>query len=133
MKKRMTDEHPNITLLNRLDLNNLAGAADLFAEDFVWHFFNPHLPDIAGDYVGLHGLQSLFDKLGSLTGGTFSVHPVSATAMGDELIVVHTKNRLTFQGTPIETDVVVVWRVVDGRFTEVWDIPSVHSVRTMET
>jgi predicted SnoaL-like aldol condensation-catalyzing enzyme len=27
----------------------------------------------------------------------------------------------------LETDVVVVWRIVDGRIAEVWDIPSVYS------
>jgi hypothetical protein len=49
----MIEEHPNISLLKRLDFANLAGAADLFAEDFVWHFFNPRLPDVEGDYFGL--------------------------------------------------------------------------------
>ena len=42
----MTDEHPNLALLKRLDFNNLAGAAGLFAEEFVWHYFNPRLPDV---------------------------------------------------------------------------------------
>ena len=49
------------------------------------------------------------------------------TAVGDELVVTHTKNRMTLQGRPIATDVVVVWRIVDGRIAEVWDIPSVHT------
>jgi hypothetical protein len=59
----MAKEHPNVSLLKRLDLGNIAGAADLFAEDFVWHFFNPLLPDVQGDYVGLTGLQAFFEKL----------------------------------------------------------------------
>ena len=49
------------------------------------------------------------------------------TPIGDELVVTHTKNRLTLQGRSITTDVVVVRRIVNGRIAEVWDIPSVHS------
>lgn len=75
----MTDEHTNLALLKRLDFNNLAGAADLFAEEFVWHFFNPRLPDVHGDYLGLRGLQSFFEKLGAATKGSFEP---SVTRMG---------------------------------------------------
>ena len=31
------------------------------------------------------------------------------------------------EGRQIETDVVVVWRIVDGRISEAWDIPSIHA------
>jgi len=37
----MTEAHPNVSLLKRLDLRNLAAAKDVIAEDVVWHFFNP--------------------------------------------------------------------------------------------
>ena len=124
----MTDEHPNMALLKRLDLGNLAGAGDIFAENFVWHFFNPRLPDVEGDYTGLSGLQTFFEKIGKLTEGTFEVHPISVYVIGDELLVMHNRNRMTLQGMPFETDVVVVWRIVDGRFIEAWDIPSVYTV-----
>lgn len=123
----MTEVHPNVALLSKFDPENLAGAAEIFAEDVVFHFFNPVLPDIQGDYVGLTGVQEFFEKMAKKTAGTFRVNPVSATAAGDELVVVHSKNTLTLEGRQIETDVVVVWRFVDGRITEVWDIPSVHT------
>ena len=71
----MTEEHPNIALLKRLDLGNLAGSANLFAEDVVWHYFNPLLPDIQGDYVGRSGLQAFFKTIAGLTKGTFKVQP----------------------------------------------------------
>ena len=122
----MTDEHPNITLLKRIDLSDIAGSTDVFAEDVVFHYFNPVLPDIQGDYVGLAELQGFFGKLASLTHGTFKVNPVSTTLAGDELVVVHSKNTMILEDQQIETDVVVVWRFVDGRIAEVWDIPSVH-------
>jgi ketosteroid isomerase-like protein len=123
-------EHPNVALLKRLDFGNLDRSAELFAGNFVWHFFNPRLPDLERDYVGLSGLQTFLEKLGALTGGTFTVEPISVAAFGDELVVMHNKNRMILQGMAIETDVVVVWRIVDGRFSEVWDIPSVYAVRT---
>lgn len=129
----MTDEHPNVALLKRVDFGNLAGAADLFAENFVWHFFNPRLPDVEGDYAGVSGLQTFLEKMVALTEGTFKVEPISVTAVGDELLVMHNKNRMTLQGMSIETDVVVVWRIVDGRFSEVWDIPSVYAVHAQKS
>lgn len=128
----MTDEHPNVALLKRVDFGNLAGAADLFEENFVWHFFNPRLPDVEGDYAGLSGLQTFLEKMVALTEGTFRVEPNSVTAVGDELLVMHNKNRMTLQGMSIETDVVVVWRIVGGRFSEVWDIPSVYAVHAQK-
>jgi ketosteroid isomerase-like protein len=123
----MTEEHPNVALLARFDPGNVAESMDVFSEEVVWHYFNPLLPGIQGDYVGQGGVQAFFDEVAKLTGGTFRVSPVSVTAVGDELVVAHTRNTMILDGTQIETDVVVVWRIVEGRITEVWDIPSVHS------
>lgn len=129
----MSKEHSNISLLKRLDLANIAGAADLFAEDFVWHFFNPRLPDVQGDYVGLTGLQAFFAKFETLTDGTFQVEPISITTFGDELVVTHVQDRMILEGQPIEIDAVVVWRIVGGRIAEAWDIPSVHTAHPQTT
>lgn len=123
----MTKERPNIDVLQKFDPRNIAGSAEVLAADVVWHFFNPLLPDIQGDYVGLTGVQTFFEKIGGLTDGTFKVNPISATAIGDELVIVHSQNTMSLENQSIEIDVVVVWRVVDGRITEVWDIPSVYT------
>lgn len=123
----MTKEHSNVSLLNRLDISNLAGSADLFAENFVWHFFNPRLPDLQGDYIGLKGLQSFFEGLAMVSDGSFEVEAISTTPLGDELVVTHVKDRMTLEGRPIEIDAVVVWRIVDGCIAEAWDIPSVYT------
>ena len=124
----MAGEHPNIYVLQKFDPTNIAGSADVLAEGVVWHFFNPLLLDMQGDYVGLTGIQTFFEKIGELTDGTFEVNPISATAIGDELVVAHTKNAMLLKNQQIAIDVVVVWRIVDGRITEVWDIPSVHNL-----
>ena len=124
-----TETHPNVALIMRLDPRNLPAAADLFAEDFVWHYVNPHLPDIQGDYAGVDGLRTFFEKLAALSKGSFRVNPVSATPFGDELVVTHVRNTMTLEdGEPIAIDAVVVWRIVDGRLAEAWDIPSVHTL-----
>lgn len=129
----MVEEHPNIALLNRLDPRDFAAAADIFAPDVVFHFFNPKLPDVQGDYHGLKGIGSFFERMGARSGGTFKVEPVAATAVGDELVVVQTRNSLTLEAQPITVDVVVVWRFVDGLITEVWDIPSAYTAARQPT
>ncbi len=88
----MAEEHVNVSLLKRLDVGNMAAAAALFAQDVVWHFFNPLLPDVQGDYLGLTGVRTFFEKIRALTDDTFQVEPISMTAVGDELVVTHTKN-----------------------------------------
>ena len=126
----MTEEHPNILLMKKLDLGNLADVADLFAPDFVWHYINPNLPKIEGDYVGVAGFQSFFNKLGRETRGSFKVLPISATNYGDELVVTHVRNSMTLDDRSFAIDAVVVWRVVDGKLIEAWDIPSTHTLAT---
>lgn len=118
----MTEEHPNIALLKRLDLRNLAAAKDLIAEDVIWHYFNPNLPELQGDYVGMDGIRSFFQRVGEVSRGTFKVEPVSITPVGDELVMVQVRDTLTIEGKSHARDVVVVWRIVDGRVVEVWDI-----------
>lgn len=118
----MTDEHPNVALLKRLDLRNLDAAGDLMSEDVVWHYFNPNLPDLEGDHVGLDGIRSFFESIGRMSKGTFHVQPISITPVGDELVFVHARDTLSFQDQIVVMDVVVVWRVEAGRIVEVWDI-----------
>ena len=122
----MADTHPNIALLSRFDPANIAAIANDLSEDFVWHFFNPRLPDHHGDYFGQTGLQDFFEKMRKLTGGTFKVKPVSINTVGDELVVTHVKDSMILEGTPFEIDAVVIWRIVDGKIAEAWDIPAVH-------
>lgn len=127
----MTDEHPNIARLKALDLRDIASAKDVFSADFVWHFFNPHLPDMQGDYPGPEGLAAFFEKMADKTGGSFRVDPVSITAVGNELVVTHVVDTMVMDDQDIEVDAVVVWRFVDNRIAEAWDIPAVHDARVV--
>ncbi|WP_425045398.1 nuclear transport factor 2 family protein [Primorskyibacter sp. S87] len=118
----MSEVHPNIALLQRLDLRDLAASRHLFAKDVIWHYANPNLPELQGDYHGVDGVRTFFEAISATSGGSFEVHPVSATPVGNELVVVQSRNTLAFRGKPVAIDVVVVWRIVDGRIAEVWDI-----------
>jgi len=39
----MSDKHPNIVFFEKLKLEDITGNPDIFKEDFVLHYFNPHL------------------------------------------------------------------------------------------
>ncbi len=127
----MSDEHPNISVMKQFNPADVEGSADVLSEDVVFHFFNPALPDIQGDYAGREGLQSFFGKMAERTKGTFKVNPVSITAVGDELVVVRVKNTMTLPDQQIEIDAVVVWRILDGKIVEAWDIPAVHTPKIL--
>ena len=128
----MTQEHPNIAVLKRFNPASLAETIDVFTEHVIWHYYNPRLPDLHGDYVGRAGIQTFFEKLRLLAGSDFKINTVSVNAIGDELVVVHRKQIMNLEDNHIESDVVVVWRIVDGQIAEVWDIPSIHAAHTSQ-
>ena len=123
----MKKEHPNIAVLKRFNPANIAETIDIFTEDVIWHYYNPRFPELQGDYVGHAGILTFFDKLRQLAGSAFKVNTISATPVGDELLVVHRKQVMDLEDQHIESDVVVVWRIVNERIAEVWDIPSIHA------
>jgi ketosteroid isomerase-like protein len=102
---------------------------DLFAPDFVFHFVNPQLPDLDGDHHGLDGMRSLFERLQQTSDTGFHNEPHSLTPYGDELVVAYATNTVSFGGTELDVDAIVVWRIVDGRVHEAWDIPAINTVR----
>jgi predicted SnoaL-like aldol condensation-catalyzing enzyme len=124
----MTEEHPSLAVLSKLDIRDLDTSAALFSDDFVWHYFNPKLPDVEGDYTGVEGLKRFFATIAGKTGGTFKVEPISAAPFGEELIVVHARDTMELEENSIAVDVVVVWRIVEGKIAEAWDIPSAFTL-----
>ena len=63
----------------RLWAGRLVMVGFLFADDFVFHYYNSHLPELAGDYHGLEGLRSFFERLKDASDGAFHVQPISLT------------------------------------------------------
>ena len=127
----MLDDHPNISVLKRVNPTNLAASVDAFSEGVVFHYFNPALPDMQADYVDRDDLPTFFEKLTEVRGPAFKVNPATAKAMGDELVVSHVKNTLPVQERSAEVDAVVIWRIVDGQITEAWDIPATNTARPL--
>ena len=128
----MNQEHPNIQVLKQFNPLDITSALKVLAEDVVFHFYNSELADMQGDYAGHQGFLEFFEKMAERSQGTFQMNPVSATPFGDELVVVHTINTMNIKNMPIEVDAVVVWRIVNGKIKEVWDIPAVYTARQME-
>jgi len=128
----MEKEHPNISILKRFNPADPNTLAEVLADDFVWHYINPKLPEFEGDYVGLPGLKDFFSRLGSRTGGSFKVNPISITPMGDNLIATHVKDRMRLEGQPMEIDAIVIWCIMDGKIKEAWDIPVSHTAKVLE-
>ena len=118
----MTEDYPAMAVLGQLDPNDMAASAHLFANDAVWHYSNPNLPELQGDHVGPEGIAAFFAALAEKSDGTLQIEPVSATPVGPELVVVQSRNTLTLKDRIVTVDVVVVWRIVAGRIVEVWDI-----------
>ncbi len=125
--------HANLALLQRLDLSDLDSCASIVAENFVWHYFNPMLPELEGDYHGIEGLKRFFAELGEKSSGSFRVNVIDARPAGDELIVTQVRNSMTLDGDAFEVDAVVVWRIVADKVAEGWDIPAVNTVRASRT
>lgn len=126
-------EHPNLAAVIRAG-ELIAGGfsepdAGLFADEFVFHYYNRHRPELAGDYHGLRGIRSFFGRLQGSSGGSIRVEPISATAFGDELVAAYATVTLTVAGNELEIDSLVVWRVFNGQIHEAWDIPAVNTVR----
>lgn len=124
----MNPEHANIDLISSINIADMGADTAHFHPDVTWHFFNPKAPELAGAYQGQSGIAEFFRKVRSYGQGVFNVSPKGAWAVGDELVVVQTRNRLGDGATAMEFDVVLVWRIIDGKVREVWDIPAVHAV-----
>ncbi|AEI93663.1 nuclear transport factor 2 family protein [Roseobacter litoralis] len=120
----MKGTHPNIDVIARIDTADMIASADVFHSDVVWHFFNPDAPELAGSYKGMAGIADFFQKVRSYGEGNFVIQPHAVQAVGDELVVVHSRNQLGKGEKVMEFDVVVVWRILDGKVSEVWDIPA---------
>ncbi|WP_299124270.1 nuclear transport factor 2 family protein [uncultured Winogradskyella sp.] len=125
----MNKEHPNITILKRFNPADPNTAAEILAEDFVWHYINPKLTELEGDYFGLSGLKDFFQKLAGRTSGSFKVNPISATAIGDNIVIALVKDSMSLEGKPIEIDAVVVWCIMEGEIKEAWDIPIAQTAK----
>ena len=129
----MSKEHPNIKVLERLDLTNLEASAEIIADDFIWHYYNPELLDLEGDYPGLSGLMNFFNKIGVLTGGSFKVDHIASCPLGDNLVVTLVEDTMILEGKPMKIEAVVIWCIMNGKIKEAWDIPVIETATILES
>ncbi|NIX65110.1 nuclear transport factor 2 family protein [Gaetbulibacter sp. S0825] len=129
----MNKEHPNISILKRFNPANPNTLVEVLAEDFVWHYINPKLTELEGDYSGLTGLTDFFQKIADRTSGSFKVNPISIIPLGDELIITHVKDTMVLDGRTMKVDAVVLWCIIDGEIKEAWDIPAIHTSKVIES
>ena len=126
-------QQANLDLVTRAGTMIRTGFAnadeDVFADGFVFHFFNPHLDGLHGDHHGYDGFRSFFERLHQSSDTGFHSEPHSLTPYGDELVVAYATNTVSFGGTTLDVDAIVVWRIVDGRISEAWDIPAIDTAR----
>ena len=121
--------HPNLALLKKLNIRDLDACTNVFSDDFTWHYFNSKLPQLEGSHHGVEGLKRFFAKLNELSNSSFQEKVIDARPAGDELVITQVCNHIDLEGRNIEFDAIVVWRVVDGKITEAWDIPAINTVR----
>ena len=124
--------HPNLSLMMKLDLQNLDACKSILADNFVWHYFNPRMPELEGNHHGVEGLKNFFAKLSERSDSSFRVNVIDSRPAGDELVVTQVCNGMNFEGRSIEFDAVVVWRIVNRKVAEGWDIPAVNTIRSVE-
>ena len=129
----MDSAHPNIKILKRFNPANPNTLSDVLAEDFVWHYINPKLTELEGDYYGLSGLTAFFQKLSGRTKGSFRVNPKTIIPIGDELVITHVKDSLSLDDKSMTIDAIVLWCIIEGKIKEAWDIPIAHTAKYFES
>ncbi|WP_084532526.1 hypothetical protein [Arenibacter palladensis] len=124
--KRKKKTHPNIKLLQELNLKDRTSMERKFSKSIIWRFFNPVIPEISGDYKGIDGILKLFQKLEIISFGSFKYESKKHIPIGDELIISHVNSKLQINGTHVGFDTVLVCRIINNKITEIWNIPSVY-------
>ena len=116
----MTD-HPNLVSAREgyqaFADGNLARVSELLDDNIVWHVGGNNT--ITGDYQGKEAVLSFFGRLMQETGGSLKndIHDMLAN---DEHGVALVSQVATRGGTSLETPVVQVFHMRDGKMTEFW-------------
>lgn len=93
---------------------------DLLAEDIVWHV--PGTSPIAGDHRGREGVAAYFEHRRELASATMVMHPGPLLADGDAVVQL-VDGTAELGGRQVEWRTAGVYRIEDGRVSEVWLVP----------
>jgi uncharacterized protein len=118
--------HPNEDLLRdgyaafgRGDLDTLQN--QFFAPDITWHY--PGKSPFAGDYHGPGEVAGWLVRTFEVSGGTIRVQLNDVVAK-DDVAVALTTIIAQREGRELSDDAVQVFRIRDGKATEVWTYPA---------
>lgn len=113
--------HPHAQLVaggyDAVARGDLEALADVLADDIVWHV--PGDGRISGDYQGIDGVREFFTTAQQLSHGTMRVELHDIAATDDHTFAIQT-NRAERDGKVLDARAVAVFRVRDGKGTEVW-------------
>ena len=116
-----------LNTLSKIDISNLDGCKECFSPDLIWHYENVELPEQRGEVHGVEGLNLFFQRVLNTQNYSLNVEVIHAHPVGDELLLMHTRNRTTWCRREVEFDVALIWRFEGNRVVEVWDVPAVTS------
>lgn len=113
--------HPNEALVRagyeafvRGDIETVAGLLD---PDVIWHVGGSSV--LAGLYKGHGELLALLARLGEMTGGSISIAARDILTSEDHVIVLTTMKAQRGDRV-LDDDGVAVFKIADGKATEVW-------------
>jgi len=113
--------HPNEQLVRRgydaFSRGDMQTLRDLFHPDIVWHA--PGRNQLSGDHRGVDAVLGYFGRSMELTGGSFSVE-VHDVVANDQHAVGLNSVHAERAGKTLDDQNTLVFHVVDGKVTEVW-------------
>ncbi len=113
--------HPNEQLVRRgydaFSRGDMQTLRDLFNPDIVWHA--PGRNQLSGDHRGVDAVLGYFGRSMELTGGSFSVE-VHDVVANDQHAVGLNSVHAERAGKTLDDQNTLVFHVVDGKVTEVW-------------
>ena len=114
--------HPNIELIQRysaaLTAGRAADALPFYAEDLVLHI--PGRSRHAGTFRGQDAVLAYYTRMFQDTEGKFQPLGVDDILASDTHAASLVRWRVERDGTTLEIDRVVIYRIEDGRIAEIW-------------
>lgn len=124
----MGNKHPNLKMLERgmaaFAAKDLATLAQLFVEGLIWHHGGRSI--LAGDYVGVDEVFTLFARRAAMTDDTYRVQVLHAAAT-DSVISVVSRIHAERAKKSYDDELVSVYRIDEagtGRVVEAWHHPA---------
>jgi uncharacterized protein len=114
--------HPNEDLIRRgyeaFSTGDMETIASLLSEDVVYHIGGSS--QLAGDYRGPQEVIGLFIRIFELSGGTFHIDLDDVLANDVHGVGLYTGHG-EHEGRTLESREVNVFRLADGKVTEIWN------------